>query len=182
MNSAMHLDKLALVSRLILDQRVIDLRRENEELKMKLFWKDYSVCDLEKVMRCGNIFAHSAPKCNCAECSWAERMDIRMVEDKHANCTFKPWFEMKIKECGMTVGYDCSGLIKNHESRLAGVYEADCHFVSVTGDWNCFSYGRKLWGAQTTADPELQKLRELFCILTKDEDISMEGGFYDVFS
>jgi hypothetical protein len=43
------------------------------------------------------------------------------------------------------------------------VSNAQAHLASRAGeDWDCFTYGAKLWKATSTDDAELEKLKKLF--------------------
>ena len=170
MEKQRNLDRLATVSKVFMDSRVVELRRENEELRLRLFWKDHNVQMLEKVMKEANQM-DNAPKCNCFRCVLTERMDGDVVYDNQS-CTFIPWFEEKIKLCDLTTKYYTDLSLEStdyriHVSDTSGnpVFIADCHFVKycTTGiDWGSFSYGSKLWKAKTVNDPELRKLEKLF--------------------
>ena len=43
-------DRLALVCKVLLDARFLELKRENERLKLSLFWVDHSINTLKKLM------------------------------------------------------------------------------------------------------------------------------------
>ena len=176
MKPCLTVDKLALVSKIILDQRVLELRRENEELKLKLFWKDHSQLELKTAMANGNNFSPSAPKCTCLPCTVSGRLDADVESDNTYDCRFKPWFEQKLNDCDMTVGHDASLRI-DHDliCPINGVIDCDCHLVNFArGDWVWVSYGKRVWAAKTTSDPELQKLQQLFSLLNEDESVNSD--------
>ena len=152
MNHIRTVDKLALVSKIILDQRVLELRSENEELKLKLFWKDHNKSSLKEAMANGNNYCPSAPKCTCLSCVVSGRIEEEVESEDAGDCRFKPWFEQKLNDCGMTVGHDASLRIDNSLiDAVNGVIDCDCHFVNFARcDWFFFSYGKKLWAAKTT--------------------------------
>jgi hypothetical protein len=49
-------DKLALVSKVLLDQRFLELKQENEQLKLQLFWKEYNMFRLVKLISMANRY------------------------------------------------------------------------------------------------------------------------------
>jgi len=166
--SERNLDNLALVSRLLLDQRVLALRRENEKLRLCLFWKDHSDEELKKLMHEANQDGRSAPRCACLACTVAGRKDEDADCTGEVTCTFKPWFEAFLAEYGLTCrlgienGMEPAG---EHMSCPGGnqVFAVDAHFHHLTSDnWFAWMYGAKLWTAQSADDAELQKLQHLF--------------------
>ena len=174
------LDKLALVSKVLLDQRVIELRREVEELRLRLFWKDHSMQRLEKLMAQANSYGDNAPKCVCFACGGKGRIRDEDMGDVvvSASCTFTPWFKERLVQCGltfqpMTAAISCTSL--GRPLRMGGgeVYDVDVHLLLFRDD-ELFklSYGTKLYDAKSAKDPELQKLAALFDTL--DEGLGPE--------
>lgn len=165
------LDKLVTVSKVFMDARVAELRRENEDLRLQLFWKDHSVHLLRDVMGAANNWDKS-PKCNCLSCAVSGRIEGDVESDDARDCAFVPWFEEKITECGLTFGHTLPDST-NHShisDTWGGVYDVDCHFIKLgRGDWNFFTYGKRLYQAKTIDDPELKKLKELIKLLLDDE-------------
>ena len=161
------LDRLALVSKIMLDERVIALRKENELLRLRLFWKDHCDSQLKKLMEQAN---ESGPNCNCLACGACGRVDpeSRQFRPMGSTCTFKPWFENLVSGCDMTcitgVSRDMEQVVQ-HMSCERGdwLYDVDAHFHNLArDDWVAWVYGAKLWKAQSADDPELLKLKRLF--------------------
>ena len=166
------LDRLALVCKIMLDQRILDLRSENEALRLKLFWKDHGKNKLRDRMAQAN---QMGPNCMCIACAVSGRMDEE-AETVHSSCTFKEWFEGLLSKCGLTciTGVDMVP-VGPHMSCDCGnyVYDVNSHFHHLTNDdWVAWMYGAKLWKAQSVSDPELQKLKKLFEILDPATDDS----------
>jgi hypothetical protein len=165
------LDKLVTVSKVFMDARVSELRKENENLRLQIFWRDYSIQLLADLMGAANNWDNS-PKCNCLSCAVSGRMDGVVESDNARACAFVPWFEEKIAECGMTFGYPfpTSTNYQHMSNTNGGVYDVDCHFVKLgRGDWFFFTFGKRLYQAQSTDDPELKKLKKLFELLRNDD-------------
>jgi hypothetical protein len=96
-------DRLAVVCKVLLDTRVLELRRENEALKLRLFWKEHGPEQLKAAMRMANAAA-GGPGCGCLGCKVGGRNELAFsnVAGKDA-CAFKAWFEAILKELDMDV-------------------------------------------------------------------------------
>jgi len=142
------LDRLALVSKILLDSRFLELKRENERLKLSLFWVDHSVNTLKKMMCKAN--KHPAgPRCRCVSCMGIlDAYDDGITDE---TCKFKPWFEQVLQEHGMSFGEGFA----SHDS-------VHFHVRAYDVGWYGWVYGAKLWNARSTTDAELSKLRTLF--------------------
>jgi hypothetical protein len=161
-------DRLMIVSKVLMDARVAELRNENEMLRLQLFWKDNDVQTLQNIVRKANNGTGS-PNCCCRDCWLYCRAGRQQLIE---TCTFIPWLECKIAECGLTFGYVTAS--SEWEYHMAGgndcVSDADSHFVicNLQGSkWSMFTYGLRLWKAKTVNDPELKKLAILVEILHK---------------
>jgi hypothetical protein len=115
-------ERLALVAKVLMDTRLLELKRENEELKLKLFWKEHSPSMLMQAMSAANKMG-GGPRCACLACivggccedgtrgfapyAFAYEYDKHLVMSQsdrcHLRCQFKPWFEQKIREAGIRV-------------------------------------------------------------------------------
>jgi hypothetical protein len=169
-----YLDRMALISQVLLQPRLLQLRNENEELKLKLFWKDHSQSKLKKLMIESNQFG---PQCRCIACALSGKMeDGQTPLHGSAACIFKPWFEDLLAKHGLTA---VTGVrtdqtpTEPHMSMdgMHGVYDVDAHFYHPTsGDWVLWTYGAKLWKAKYVHDAELHKLSALFQSLSEVGD------------
>jgi hypothetical protein len=183
------LDKLITVSKVFMDSRVAELRKENQDLRLQLFWKDYTVNSLKEVMRNANNWDRS-PHCNCNICAESGRMQPESGRMQHENddpeidserdCAYIPWFEEKIAECGLTFGpmAKCSAYHPHMPNKWKEMHDVDYHLVKVSSDWCSFHYGKKLNNAKTVDDPELKKLENLFQKLYAEttHDLWVEAG------
>lgn len=55
-------ERLSLVAKVLMDTRLLELKRENEELKLKLFWKDHNPSMLKQAMAVANT-VEGGPRC-----------------------------------------------------------------------------------------------------------------------
>jgi hypothetical protein len=164
-------DKLITVSKLFADQRVSELLAENQELKLKLFWRDYGVTNLQEAMQYANQKV-GGQDCSCLACAVSGRKDTDTVSAGFA-CKFEPYFRALLQECGLESLNAGPMAAIEHISNNSGnfVYDSDTHLIRVgRDDWVHFTYGSRLWKATTVCDPELVKLRTLFDKLNEDNE------------
>ena len=158
-------ERLAVVSKVLFDTRLLELKRENEALKLKLFWKDHSPFFLKEAMSTANK-AEGGPACSCLACVVSGRRESEPGEAAEQKpCTFKPWFEQVLREHDMSVGHVVD--VPRVDGRVVDshndVFDDDQHFTNFAGcDWRWWTYGSKLWKATSVRDPELAKLERLF--------------------
>jgi hypothetical protein len=164
------MDRLALVSKVFMDARVAALRKENEELRLQLFWKDHKIQKLKQAIKRANFSSVDSIKCNCWKCSIAGRMDKGIKMDQNKTCKFIPWFQEIMAECGLI--YESLPETHSHTDHPSDtslpVCNVDSHFVetALTGGFLFqFTYGSKLWKAKSTDNPEIKKLEKLFGLL-----------------
>ena len=177
-------ERLCVVAKVFMDTRLLELKRENEELKLKLFWKEYNPSMLKQAMFVANR-REGGPGCTCLACivggrcnagtqGYAPYAFANMYDDQlimsphdicHLRCQFKPWFEQKIRESGMSVREMPLSMLVHGDLVDEGnaVLDDGKHFVNLGKvDWNAWVYGSRLHKASSTADPELEKLQRLF--------------------
>lgn len=149
------LDRLALVSKLLLDRQVLELRRENEALRLRLFWQDHCVENLLRLMRFANT---NGPDCVCSACAHTRCLiPVFFLPGLDADqCTFKPWFERMLRSHGL----EAAVLLTEPEHPI------DAHILhihpEIPGPWVHVAYGARLLSATSERDPELAKLSRLF--------------------
>jgi hypothetical protein len=171
-----HTDKLATVSKVLMDQRVLEqrkeiemLREENKRLQLQLFWRDHEVSVMESLMMDLNT---NTVGCKCNNCRITGRFPAaRLCDNPHVECRFNALFEGKLVELGLTFHH-----VQNEEEwhpkfiivkecdPLHVVYNDDFHLVNIISQqpWYNFCYGRTLWEANDVNDPEVHKLAKLF--------------------
>ena len=128
---------------------LLELQRENEALKLRLFWKEHGPEQLNAAMSAANKLK-GGPRCYCLSCSVTGRYEGEYAENKE--CVFKQWFEQMLTDHEMSIG--------------CGTYKApfiDHHFSNLSGGlWLRWTYGSRLRKARSVSDPELAKLKSLF--------------------
>ena len=104
------LDKLALVSKLLLDERVVELRNENERLrkefedfKLKHATVVYTEIRLITRMEFANL---ENPDCRCNRCPHINEEEFQGSPE--LECEFFPWFETMLTKCGLKMQFDGS--------------------------------------------------------------------------
>ena len=164
-------ERLSIVSKVLFDSRLIELRRENEalkleqqrkidavkleqkhtidKLKVKLFWSKHDHLHLQEHLALAND-SDDGPNCRCRDCYWNGRLQLAYPEDHvlpGVNCTFMPWFENEIADFGMT-------------SSVGHYTEVTTHFATHP-DGEC-GFASWLFEIETCKHPEHRKVYELF--------------------
>lgn len=158
---------LAMVSKILFDTRLLELRRENEALKLKLFWKDHNPEHLKNLMAWANATT-GGPSCDCFACAASGRHDSNLFDNpKNKKCTFKPWFEQVLQEHEMSIACGLPEVPVWLDGSVVdsgnNVLDDGRHFSNFFAqDWYHWTYGSKLWKATSCRDPELAKLQRLF--------------------
>ena len=152
--------RLALVSHVFYEREIVELRQKNEELELKLFWKDHCAPKLLNAICSGNSWFRI---CNCEECRLFQRYSGFVHRSERIfECHFMEWFAGLLQGHGLTsvdnnaTWVDCPHIDGTDGSPL------DVHFVNATGEWDHVLYGTKLTNAKHVNDPELKKLKALF--------------------
>ena len=147
---------------------LLELQRENETLKLRLFWEKYGPDKLKAVMRLVN--EQDWMGCICLACIQSDRHERgcrRIDASNDGPCKFKPQFEYELREhdmsfaCGLPhVPIWVDGSVVNSRNN---VLDDGHHFTNLgSHDWVSWTYGSKLWKATSVDDPELAKLKSLF--------------------
>ena len=172
-------ERLSLVAKVLMDTRLLELKRENEALKMQLFWRDHSPSMLNQAMAAANKMP-AGPRCVCLACIVGGRcadgtrgfapypfvheydghLLLTQYDRCHVRCQFKPWFEEKIRAAGMRVETQTAS------SEGDGVRDVGQHFTNLgIGDWNSWVYGSAVCRATSVENEDLAKLNQLFLSL-----------------
>jgi hypothetical protein len=149
-------ERLSLVSKVLFDSRLCELKRENEDLKLRVFWLQHSLQQLAELTQRANC-SESGPRCSCFECLDGGRFHPWYsgpgTDRCVCNCTFKPWFEEFVTRCGMSVGL--------HKEPDAHLWCTESECPRARFPWR---YGTRLTDARSE-HAELHKLKELFAAL-----------------
>jgi hypothetical protein len=143
------------------------LKRENEALKLKLFWKEHNYEIMNEAIRSAN-YVEGGYWCCCLACAVSGRHEKGYGEtDKNKPCTFKPWFEQVLDHHEMSIGRGLPDVPIWVEGSVVDsgndVLDDGQHFSNLASqDWCCWTYGSKLWKATSVGDPELVKLKNVF--------------------
>jgi hypothetical protein len=174
-------DRLAFTSRVIFDQRIIDLRKENEELRAKDAWTRFGRDSLEKsiTMSCSEIFP--AP-CSCPSCWKAKRFDTTADTKENmmsfflcntdTECIIRKRLLAHAQAAGLTVAIRSMPTIQHtvdpnifvEITRKFYDESPECHLeilVDDDGTWE-LQYGSKLTMPNFHQNPDLIKLQNLF--------------------
>jgi hypothetical protein len=172
-------ERLSIVSKILFDSRLIELRRENEtlrleqertidavkleqkntidKLKLKVFWLEHDGLQLKDLLAWVND-CYDGPKCCCEGCCMFGRFghdpDKRVLPG--VNCSFIPWFENEIVDFDMTSSVSYSNDVTTH--------------FYVNEDGEC-EFSRWLLQIPTCEHPELRKVYELFSYFSGLADI-----------
>ena len=146
-------ERLSLVSKVLFDSRLCELKRENESLRLRVFWLEHSMQQLAERMQRANC-SKDGPCCSCCDCLESGRFHPMYAgpgtDTCMWKCAFKSWFEEIVARCGMRVG-----LCK----------EEDAHFWYTASEWApvrpAWQYGTRLTGARSE-HADLHKLKGLF--------------------
>ena len=104
------LDKLALVSKILLDERVIELRNENEKLRQEFEYfklihagRIYTGSYLISKMELANV---ENQDCRCNRCPHLNKEEFQGSPE--LECEFFPWFKTMLTKCGLKMQFDGS--------------------------------------------------------------------------
>jgi hypothetical protein len=153
-------ERLTLVSKVLLDSRLCELKSENEALRLQVFALQHSFDHLAQRMQWANC-SHSGPWCTCHDCLQSGRFHPEYagpgIDRCVFQCTFKPFFERLVAQCNMSVGY--------RET------DTDTHFLCLDSPlaphelWHSWHYGTKLAFTHASSKADLAKLQQLFQVL-----------------
>ncbi len=144
-----------------LQNEIHDLRRENYDLKYRLYWKDHNTTKLQRAMLESNIWLDEL-QCNCQHCIIAGYWDGDYPDIMSLECRFRGWLREVILSCDLTISSQGDAQELTHCSNERGsVYDIDCHIVVPARMSDDITFGAKIWKAEL-GSPELKKLDSLF--------------------
>ena len=146
--------RLALVSKVLCDRELFELRRVNEKqrqeidtLKLDLFWREYDISKLRRVIS-------------------LVRIHYRTRDHITDQTDWALYIEPILREFGIDVQITDNNPTRGILEEPFGEYymprsELDVH-LTCTRYYTITSYGAKLWKAKSVDDPELLKLKALY--------------------
>jgi hypothetical protein len=142
--------RLAICSRVFYEREIIEQRNEIEALKLKLFWKEYGINQLQRAMICeGHRYRRLQPN------------------KPHNTEDWYSWMGPLIKAHDLEV----ETFTRHPENTpLPTQIDLNVHF-GCRFKYFVTSYGSKLWKATSVDDPELRKLKALFHALNSGSTI-----------
>ena len=168
------LHRLTQVGKIICDKGFSDAVKENEKLRLSLFWTKYSRRNMHKYLVYANMDRGDdlATRCNCSNClqhKWYD-WDVEPDDYMHTVCAFLPLLERDIAECGLvTAPYQIpNGFVEHECNNGSSVPIVDAHIVR-SENWRWVYYGTKISNAKSVNDPELVKLKNLFDLLHPED-------------
>ena len=149
------MSRLALVSKVLCDRELFELRRVNEKqrqeidaLKLAMFWREFDVSKLRRVIS-------------------LVRIHYRTRDHITDQTDWTLYIEPILKEFGIEVQITDDNPTRGVlEEPFASEYymprsELDVH-LTCTRHYTITSYGAKLWKAKSVDDPELLKVKALY--------------------
>ncbi len=173
-------ERLSIVSKVLFDSRLVELRRENEALKLKNFWLQHD--DLQMKMQLARVNeCDNGPKCRCESCFYFGRFENVMPQRlvvPHVNCTFIPWFENEIMQFGLTssvveffdVGHDLKK--RAHLTTHFAIIKNSVEEIKVGGQIKLAPWFMEI---ATCEHPEHRKIHELFCHFSRIAGLGVFG-------
>ena len=160
----------------LLDRRFVQLKNENERLRLELFWTKYHAHKFSNALKFANKYG---PACSCSECDLRGHNSVANFSsrpyDPSEGCAFRPWFIAKAWRCGVTIGHanDEGAIVKGAEKVgfRDPIYNVDTHLVFLNHrerNARYVHYGARLSNVTSVTDPELQKLVDLFVSLNEN--------------
>lgn len=169
-----NIDALYICSKELLEPRIIELKKENEQLKLEIFWLRYGYNKLRDSMRKYNF---TKVKCGCLTCIMSCRTISGHSNDfknkESSNCLFGIEFNKLLNGLEIdisTENFNLCPLEKDDNTILYlhdNCYSNDnCHLVNhKNGDWCMIQFGKKIWNAKCINDINIIKYKKLITIL-----------------
>lgn len=192
-------DRLAMVSRVMFDQRLVDLRKDNEKLSEHEAWNRFGLDSLERALARA-CYTYFPLACACLSCWKAKRFDAENESWLDVMNAFRSYSgeECALKRC-LILHAQRSGLIVavrkslNPESmmdpnewvRMVDLFDQetpDCHFqILEDTDNGCWTleYGPKFSSVNFHRNSDLDKLKNLFKIINADDEATALFWFDD---
>jgi hypothetical protein len=179
------IDRLALVSGVIFDQRLLDMRKENEDLRHQLAMLRFAPSVLNLALAEANDTGLTEV-CSCSACFLAKRfsqvdvedlgeMGARFLNDPNEACILKRCLKYHMSRLGLTfVDQSKSPARSGEDSDSEDLPDASsccCHIVITEnlGFWDV-EYGAKFCTPNFHRHPDLPALEALFDLIRDSID------------
>jgi hypothetical protein len=172
-------ESLSIVCKVLLDMRLLELRRENEALKLEqkqatdalklqVFWLQHDDLKLKQHLAWAND-CDTGPGCCCAGCYWNGRFDYAdepKAIESDVSCTFVPWFEARIVDFGLT-------------SSAGHAHQVTTHFA--LDEDGQIDFARWFLDTPTCAHPDLRKVHDLLAYFARLAGQIEQPGLWESF-
>jgi hypothetical protein len=179
-------DRLAAVSGIMYDQRIIDLNKENKELRCEVAIFRYGEAALNRGIMDVNDTGLTEV-CNCAGCFLSKRfcivepeeLSVRFTSSEVPNqvCVLQKCFIWQCSQLGLVseVVKETDDTDDSADEREAS--ERDCHVVILDRGvvWEVF-YGSRFSPIDFHLNPDLPSLKALFALLDDGTDFFIVDG------
>jgi len=155
----MDLDRLAVCSKILYDNRILQQREEIESLKLRIFWLENGYEALKIAMYNFNYLI--VEMCECFWCCCADRLDSDdrdETEMDHFDCRFRKKFENVMTMHGLTWTNENGNvlnidIVNDRWSVNSKCTDVDAHFQnSGQQHWTSWAFGGKLCKATSVHD------------------------------
>ncbi len=137
----------------LLREKICKMEIENFLAKYSCDYLSVSLAQMNLIPTC---------RCFCMECALASRS----VESHYLqNCRLKTWFEIKLREFGITFSSPTRDEVLKYyqDTKFVADLDQDVHLLNTqNGSWFVIKFGNKIKNAKSVDDPELKKLEKLF--------------------
>lgn len=170
----MDLDRLALCSKIMFDNRILQQREEIELLRLRIFWLENGYEAMKIAMY--NFNNMVVEMCECFWCCCADRLDredYEHIEMDHFNCRFKTAFENLMTKYGLTWTNDPGNnlvidVVNDRWPVHSKCTDVNAHFQNSGHEhWTSWKFGVKLCKATSVHDPEIKKYKKFMDALNE---------------
>jgi hypothetical protein len=178
-------DRLSVVCKTLLDQRFLDMRQENEELRAESAWNKYGEEVLDKWMPSVNQ-VYIDEVCTCKSCFLSGRFEMARLDNIyrpyaiHGYDGLKESHECIIKKClilqAEKLGLRVLQFSRDTYTSYVDPHQMDCHIVVVNafGTWY-IKYGAMLSVTNFHTNPDLEKIKSLFELCRDGNEFFSDG-------
>jgi hypothetical protein len=179
------LDTLAAVSRLMFDQRILDLRKENEALQCQVALLRFGPEEFNVMLAQANDTGLTEI-CTCKACFCSKRfcqedepeqLVIRFKTDETQPCILKECLLWHADRLGLKYEIHREHYDSDSDGEQQEPHERDFDLVIVDHDmfWEV-DYGRRLSADDFHKKPSLPELKSLFALMTDDDEFYLVNG------